>query len=131
MALMSRSEDGAKVVCRALHPFEACRALVETVSGRSMVDGRELTTAGSGDVAMVGGGEMDAVQGLGLEPRQVDPAQAASMARVDRENGMVLVAEILKQEERLLPPYRRSVFEEMLKAGGELVLNEREKDSTV
>lgn len=63
----------------------------------------------------------------GLEPKQVDPAQAANMARIDRENGLVLVAELLKQDEATLPGERRAVFEEMLREGGQLVMSERDK----
>ena len=150
-ALMSRAADGARVVVRALQPFDACRALVEAVSGRDMVDGTELRLAGSGlpdadeefmtglrqsgggggggsATAAAGGMAEAAIDGLGLEPQQVDPAQAASMAKIDRENGLVLIAEILKNYADFLPPFRRSVFEELLRTGGELVLHERLKD---
>ena len=150
-ALMSRAADGARVVVRALQPFDACRALVEAVSGRDMVDGTELRLAGpespdadeefmaglrqsSGDgrqssVSAAGAGTLEAtIDGLGLEPQQVDPAQAASMAKIDRENGLVLIAELLKNYADFLPPFRRSVFEELLRTGGELVLHERLKD---
>lgn len=75
---------------------------------------------------------MDAIAGLGLEPRQasssLDPAQAASMARIDRDNGLVLVAELLRQDTSVLPQSRRSVFEEVLKTGGKMVINERQKE---
>jgi len=146
-ALMSRAADGARVVVRALQPFDACRALVEAVSGRDMVDGTELRLAGQGlpdadeefmaglrrsggDGAgtAAGGVAETAIDDLGLEPQQVDPAQAASMAKIDRENGLVLIAEILKNYADFLPPFRRSVFEELLRTGGELVLHERLKD---
>lgn len=133
MALMSGSPDGAKVVCRALHPMESCRALVEAVTGKDMADGRDIAGSGegSGDVGagQTGGGELSVVEGLGLEPQQasLDPAKAANMVRIDRENGLVLVAELLRQDASMLPQFRRSVFEEMLKTGGEMVVSERVK----
>jgi hypothetical protein len=131
MALMSRSPDGARVVCRALHPLESGRALVEAVTGKDMTDGRDVAGSGEGSeevVANRGGAELDVVEGLGLEPRQasLDPAQAATMAKTDRENGMVLVAELLRQDEVMFPQFRRTMFEEMLKTGGQMVLSERE-----
>lgn len=130
MALMSRSAEGAEVVCRALYPMEISGALVEAVTGRKMADGARSREASEDlSVRQTGGGELDAIQGLGLEPQQVslDPAQAANMSRIDRENGLVLVAELLKQDASVLPQFRRSVFEEMLKTGGEMVLNERQQ----
>jgi hypothetical protein len=132
MALMSRSPDGARVVCRALHPLESGRALVEAITGKDMTDGRDVAGSGEGNEEVVanrgGGVELDVVEGLGLEPRQasLDPAQAANMAKTDRENGMVLVAELLRQDEVMFPQFRRTMFEEMLKTGGQMVLSERE-----
>ncbi|KAH8903641.1 hypothetical protein BR93DRAFT_918402 [Coniochaeta sp. PMI_546] len=131
MALMSRSADGAKVVCRALHPVVVSGALVEAVTGRNMADGvRSSEGSEDSSIRQTGGGELDAIQGLGLEPQQVslDPAQAASMSKIDRENGLVLVAELLRQDASVLPQFRRSWFEDMLKTGGEMVLNERRQE---
>ncbi|OIW24676.1 hypothetical protein CONLIGDRAFT_102596 [Coniochaeta ligniaria NRRL 30616] len=130
MALMSRSADGAEIVCRALHPMEVSGALVEAVTGRNMADGaRSREASAEFSIQQTGGGGLDAIQGLGLEPQQasLDPAQAASMSRIDRENGLVLVAELLRQDASVVPQFRRSVFEEMLKTGGEMVLNERQE----
>ncbi|KAB5566109.1 hypothetical protein GE09DRAFT_1105528 [Coniochaeta sp. 2T2.1] len=132
MALMSRDVDGAKVVCRALYPVEVSGALVEAVTGRSMADGRDIASSLEGSGSLSGGGlELDAIQGLGLEPRQasLDSAQKASMSRVDRENGLVLVAELLKQDSSVLPQFRRSVFEEMLRTGEEMLVSERQQNA--
>ncbi|EPE07369.1 gtp binding protein [Ophiostoma piceae UAMH 11346] len=161
-AIMSRSTDGAQLVMRCLQPFEACRALVEAVSGRDLIEGHRLaggasllsddelltmtdstgapvslplapvsqnsalqTTDASATTApsfAIGGTGID---GLGLEPQQADPAQLASMARIDRENGLVLIAEIIKNYAHFLPPFRRGVFEQLLQTGGALVLSAR------
>lgn len=142
MALMSRSVDGAGVVCRALCASrEAFDALAEAVTGTGTTDTAAAAAAEEGgeegparQVGGGGGGELDAVMGLGLEPRQasisVDPAQAASMGRIDRENGLVLVAELLRQDASVLPQPRRSELEEMLKAGGEMVISQRQREGT-
>lgn len=160
-AVMSRSTDGAQLVMRCLQPFEACRALVEAVSGRDLIEGHRLpggasllsedelltmtdstgapvslpsqdaalqtidtsaaTTPSSAGGITVGNG----IDGLGLEPQQADPAQLASMARIDRENGLVLIAEIMRNYAHFLPPFRRGVFEQLLQTGGALVLSAR------
>ena len=169
-AIMSRSTDGAQLVMRCLQPFEACRALVEGVSGRDLIEGHRL----AGGASLLSDDELLAmtdstgapvslppapvsqnsallqttgtctttapppaaggtgIDGLGLEPQQADPAQVASMARIDRENGLVLIAEIMKNYAHFLPPFRRGVFEQLLQTGGALVLSARsEANSTI
>ncbi|KAK3375867.1 hypothetical protein B0T24DRAFT_526613 [Lasiosphaeria ovina] len=67
------------------------------------------------------------VDGLGLEPQQADPKQAAGLARVDQENALVLVAEILGSFADQLPPSRMATLEKMLSKGSELVRNNRKQ----
>jgi len=86
---------------------------------------------GSGASALGGSGDaMNVVDGLGLEPQQADPHAAASMARVDRENGLVLVSDLMRHCAAELPASRRSALEVMIKEGGELVLGDRNSDSS-
>lgn len=158
LALMCRSPDGAGVVQAALQSFEACRALVESVTGRDMADGHDLLLAasssppaegqedgrgdarvslGSPNTTTAGGGVTDnnnggigiGIEGLGLgslEPQQVDPATQASMARIDRENGLCMVAELVRNHAGDLLPLRRNIYEQLLLTGGELVLHSRD-----
>ncbi|KIH89390.1 GTP-binding protein [Sporothrix brasiliensis 5110] len=162
-AVLSRSTDGAHLVMRALQPFEACRALVEAVSGRDLVEGHRLpggasllsddelltmTDSTGAPVSLPSASEQDKlsdsagaiaaetpsssaanIDGLGLEPQQADPAQVASMARTDRENGLVLIAEIMKSYAHFLPPFRRGVLEQLLQTGGALVVSARSEQS--
>lgn len=157
LALMCRSPDGAKVVQAALQSFEACRALVESITGRDMADGHDLLLAASssppaegqedgagtarvnphaggdagGASASSGGGGGVAtlgIEGLGLgslEPQSVDPATQANMARIDRENGLCMVAELVRSHRDDLLPLRRNIYEQLLHTGGELVLHSR------
>jgi hypothetical protein len=127
MALMSRSSDGAKAVSAALEPSSVFQTL-RNVIGRQNGD-LELEDGRMEDADVTGEKELDnAMQRLqGLQPKQVDPGQAANMARIDGENGLVLVAELLKQGEATLPGDRKLVFEEMLRQGGQLVMSERDR----
>lgn len=156
LALTSRrSPSGASVARAALGPVGACRALVEAVTGRRDVsDGDDLllavsssgaaddtvedvlsnSTGGGGqqqggqEVATAGGVSIG-MEGLGLgdlQPRQVDPAARAGMARVDRENALCLVAELVRDGAGgELDSARTDIYERLLLTGGELVLNSR------
>ncbi|KAK4033302.1 hypothetical protein C8A01DRAFT_50091 [Parachaetomium inaequale] len=68
------------------------------------------------------------VERLSLEPQQVDvqgqKQQPARVAKMDRENGMVLVAELLRQFPEKLASLRRPL-EALLNKGGELVIQNR------
>ncbi|KAH8885412.1 hypothetical protein GQ53DRAFT_354673 [Thozetella sp. PMI_491] len=126
LALMCRSAGGGLIVLRALNAVETCAALIQTVTGEDLMD---QLTGTSGRVLPAGDAETKAqdtelVDSLGLEPQQADPQQTASMARVDRQNGLVLVAELLKNFTETLPPIRRSIFEDVLAKGAALVANE-------
>lgn len=150
LALMCRSPDGAKVVQSVLQSFEACRALVESITGRDMADGHDLLLAASssppaegqedgagnsrvnphaGDSGVGAGGVATlGIEGLGLgslEPQSVDPATQANMARIDRENGLCMVAELVRSHKDDLLPLRRNIYEQLLHTGGELVLHSR------
>lgn len=84
------------------------------------------TSSGTQRTTMAGtAAAADAVDGLGLSPRQADPAQAASMRRTDRENGLVLLTNILRDYAEWIPPFRLSVFQQLVQTGGELVLHNR------
>ncbi|KUI69160.1 Rap1 GTPase-GDP dissociation stimulator 1 [Cytospora mali] len=169
LALMCRSPDGAVVVQSALQSFEACRALVESITGRDMADGHDLLLAassspaadgqedtpsilpGRGDgatpttstaITSGGGGSTSTsasasasaataslgIEGLGLgglEPQAVDPAMQANMARIDRENGLCMVAELMRNHADDVLPLRKYIYEQLLLTGGELVLHSR------
>lgn len=186
LALMCRSPDGAVVVQSALQSFEACRALVESITGRDMADGHDLllaassspaadgqedipsiapppgrgsdgggggggatpttTTSGGTPTTGPGGGALapstaaatggaagnaSALAALGaegpggLEPQAVDPAMQANMARIDRENGLCMVAELMRNHADDVLPLRKYIYEQLLLTGGELVLHSR------
>ncbi|KAI4598291.1 hypothetical protein KJ359_003175 [Pestalotiopsis sp. 9143b] len=148
MALMSRSPPGADAAATCLQHVELLRALTQTVTGQDMLAGKEAElmaaegalygAAVTGSENLVAGSShedagMPDISSLGvggLEPQQADPARKAGMARVDRENGLVLIAELLRRcpdRLRLLP---QDTFREILRAGGEQVLTDRAAGGT-
>ncbi|KAK2049416.1 GTP binding protein [Colletotrichum somersetense] len=145
-ALMCRSRDGADVVIRALEVAGAFEALTQAITGRAApsgegdnddaqagpdakaVEGAPATAGAAAQAVVSGGGSASSVvEGLGLEPQQANPSQAAGMKKVDRENGLVMVSELVKNHADELPTSRRAAFEEMLKEGGEMLVGEKGK----
>ncbi|ORY61666.1 uncharacterized protein BCR38DRAFT_347215 [Pseudomassariella vexata] len=117
MALMSRSPDGANMVATCLLQIDLLRSLLETVGGKEAFEARNFESAEGADSSMV--------SGLGLEPQQIDPSKKAGMVRVDRENCLVLIAELLQRCPEQLRPLVKESLTEVLRTGGQLVLDDR------
>ncbi|KAI2466306.1 ARM repeat-containing protein [Annulohypoxylon bovei var. microspora] len=140
LALMARSASGAGVVAGFLaRRPEIVGVLVEAVTGEKIPanenesqDQTAQDTTDENNAPEDESGSMpdlSALSGLGqLEPQQVDPAKAATMTKVDRENGLVLIAELLKRCPDELPALARNSFSRILKTGGELVLGDRSEN---
>ncbi|KAI1104991.1 ARM repeat-containing protein [Jackrogersella minutella] len=134
LALMARSDAGASAVAGFLahhqqqHPG-VVPVLFETITGEEMALGPEAQNTSVGHDGPPEAPAPDLASlasGLGqLEPQQVDPARAATMTKVDRENGLVLISELLRRCPDELPASARNTFRQILKTGGGLVLDER------
>jgi hypothetical protein len=138
---MSRSPDGARMVLRVLQSDSqksGWRALAEAIAGPEGVEiaarlfesGVEELKEEEGEEGQEHGGAVvvAGMGGLTLAPQQVDAQtqkqQPAVVAKMDRENGMVLVAELLQNfPEELLS--LRKPLEAVLAKGGELVMQDR------
>ena len=143
LALMVRSVGaGAKVVAGLMQHRELLEALSEAVTGRNILEGRRqegttglVTDGGAGappssDDAPPGddANSGPATTDLGLEPQQVDPKQAASMGKVDRENGLVLIHELVRlspDDSAAAAPLPLDILRQILQEGGGLVLADR------
>lgn len=132
LALMARSLEGATVVAQWIRRQpQIVNVLVEAVTGKETSEetseDQVTRDVASGNGKLGAGVEPDHLSALGqLEPQQVDTAKAATTTtKVDRENGLVLIAQLLKQKSDELPSSVRSTFDRTLKTGGELVLGGR------
>ncbi|KAK8121144.1 hypothetical protein PG999_005264 [Apiospora kogelbergensis] len=139
LALMSRSPAGAECCTDALRQTELTRALLETVTGRDILAERQesngtaaaaIEAAPAPAAAEVGAGDVQKIEngigGLGLgglEPQQIDSAKKADLGRMDRENGLVLVTELLQRCPTKLTD--EDLFLEALRAGGQIITDER------
>ncbi|GKT93829.1 LOW QUALITY PROTEIN: GTP binding protein [Colletotrichum tofieldiae] len=125
-ALMCRAKDGADVVIRTLQVAgvdggdHGTDVLWEEAQGGKAIE----APADAGQAVVSGGGNAAMVEGLGLEPQQADPSQAAGMKKVDRENGLVMVSELVKKHADELPVGRRAADVE---GGGEMLVDEKGK----
>ncbi|KAI1452997.1 ARM repeat-containing protein [Annulohypoxylon moriforme] len=129
LALMARSTSGASIVGRFLEQKpEIVNVLVETITGEKVPETQDQDTPGQENISEEPDStpDLSALGGLGqLEPQQIDPAKAATMTKVDRENGLVLISELLKRCPDELPALARNTFGRILKTGGEMVLNDK------
>jgi hypothetical protein len=116
MALMARTPEGAIVISDILHNIQVFQPLVELLTGQSFVKEPSVTPT---DLPMDYGGKLE-----GITPKgSLISTNEAEMARIDRENALVLVSEVLRHCGSEMAAIRRSVFEDLLKGGGVMHLS--------
>ncbi|KFA67619.1 hypothetical protein S40285_04938 [Stachybotrys chlorohalonatus IBT 40285] len=119
-ALMCRSRDGAASVLTMFHVQAAMDSLIEAVTGRrSFQPAERQIEPGQSSSLLSTAGDLE------LEPQQVDASQKANMAKVDRENAVVLCTEILRNWGDELPPLRLGALQDLIKQGTELIAAEK------
>ncbi|EHL02462.1 hypothetical protein M7I_1543 [Glarea lozoyensis 74030] len=110
--------------CDLLNDVAVFQPLMELLTGKDLIDPKsstlQPTPASPASLAIEG-----------LTPGQSSDtpqphSQAAQMARLDRENALVLVSEMLKNRGSDMAVMRRAMFEDLLKGGGEIVLAAKE-----
>ncbi|EFY89206.1 hypothetical protein MAC_04793 [Metarhizium acridum CQMa 102] len=126
-ALMSRSESGATVVVSVLHDKAAESALIETITGQKP-ENKEDAAADDEPRELEPHPELSsAASELQLEPQQVDPKQKENMAKVDRENALVLCTELLKVLKGELAPEKIASLQRLVRDGTQLIVTDRTK----
>lgn len=135
-ALMARFPEGAQCISDLMQDVAVFQPLVEMLTGKKIVDiqpnlasssspGSETSTAIASPAS--GTGSSSTFNFEGRSPESVAPhAQAAEMARIDRENALVLVSELLKNRGSDMAVMRRALFEDLLKGGTEIMLTYKE-----
>jgi hypothetical protein len=135
-ALMARFPEGAQCISDLMHDVAVFQPLVEMLTGKKIIDyppsssspasspppPPSTSPSGSGT-----GSTSSTINFEGRSPESVQPhAQAAEMARIDRENALVLVSELLKNRGKDMAVMRRTLFEDLLKGGTEIMLSYKE-----
>ncbi|KJZ78567.1 hypothetical protein HIM_01958 [Hirsutella minnesotensis 3608] len=128
LALMSRARDGAAVVGSVLQVEAAAGALTEVVTGRqaSETQASDKTDAHLQSASsQVDEATASLATGLQLEPQQIDPDHKASIAKVDRENALVLCTELLQNGQEKLSSSMSARLQSLIKEGTGLVVADR------
>jgi hypothetical protein len=125
-ALMSRSKDGAGVVASVLNDRTAEAVLVGTITGQKPGDKDDAATDGEPQESQQSITDLtSAASELQLEPQQVDPKQLESIAKVDRENALILCTKLMENLAGDLPPEKVALLQSLMRDGTQLVISDR------
>jgi hypothetical protein len=127
-ALMARFEEGAQCISDMMQDVAVFQPLVELLTGKTLIDyGIENAGSSTLPVAAAASSTTSSPNDFRQSPESAKPnAQADEMARIDRENALVLITELLKNRGSEMAMMRRTLFEDLLKGGSALVLSYRE-----
>jgi hypothetical protein len=128
-ALMARFPEGAQCISDLMQDVTVFQPLVEILTGKRIVDYTPSSASPSSEasIALTSPGSGVSYNFEGRTPESVQPhAQAAEMARIDRENALVLVSEMLKNRGSEMAIMRRALFEDLLKGGTEIMMSYQE-----
>ncbi|TAQ86728.1 hypothetical protein B7494_g4937 [Chlorociboria aeruginascens] len=120
LALMARYPEGAQCVADLMQDMTVFQPLVEMLTGESIIN--YTPPQPSAEISAVSPNFSSPSVDFDTQPPKPH-AQAAEMARIDRENAMVLVAELIKNRGENMAIMRRMLFEDLLKGGSEIVLS--------
>lgn len=130
LALLARTEEGVQCVADIMHDIDVFTPLMELMTGKSFVERMsgsalsspmEQTTSLLSEITAANSGALSpAVGEVGREGKE------AEMLRIDRENALVLVSELLRQRGPTMAFMRRTAFEDLLQGGAGLHLSYRE-----
>ncbi len=135
-AIMARFPEGAQCISDLMHDVSVFQPLVQILTGKDIIEFKSPASSSPVTTPSDSSGPSPTYSGpnTGYEaktPESVQPnAQAAEMERIDRENALVLVSELLKNRGKDMAVMRRALFEDLLKGGGELVLSYKELSPT-
>jgi hypothetical protein len=128
-ALMARYPEGAQCISDLMQDIAVFQPLVELLTGKTFLDNKPISSSSSEiSEASPGSGSGMGMSWEGQTPESSkSPAQAqgqeAEMARIDRENALVLITELLKNRGEQMAVMRRTLFEDLLKGGREVIMS--------
>lgn len=128
LAMLARTEESVVVVDDVLRDPEVYALLSEVLTPSSNGGVAEETPISpvSQTANFLEGMMMSDAQGQALQPTEPKPRQQGEeMKRVDRENALALVSEVLRHRGGQMDGLRKTAFENLIRTGGEAVLGGR------
>jgi hypothetical protein len=133
-ALMARYPDGAQCISDLMHDVAVFQPLVHLLTGKNLVDFEPILTTLSEPSAkssptITPGPSTNSPLNLQTPESVKSDAQAAEMARIDRQNALVLVNGLLRNRGSEMAVMRKALFEELLRGGANALLINKESVS--
>ncbi|KUJ20717.1 ARM repeat-containing protein [Mollisia scopiformis] len=126
-ALMARYPEGAQCISDLMHDVAVFAPLVEMLTGKRLVDYQPTSPRSETTSPASSSNQPSPFNFESKSPESVQPdARAEEMARIDRENALVLINELLKNRGSDMALMRRTLFEDLLKGGSEIVSSYKE-----
>ncbi|KAG0649906.1 hypothetical protein D0Z07_3693 [Hyphodiscus hymeniophilus] len=129
-AIMARHPEGAQCISDVMQDIAVFQPLVELLTGKTFLGDLPISSPSPEDSAIPpGSASVEGLPWLGSTPESAKSPgseQEAEMARIDRENALVLISELLKNRGSEMALMRRTLFEALLKGGGDLLMSYRQ-----
>jgi hypothetical protein len=125
LALLARTEEGVQCVADIMHDIDVFTPLMDLMTGKTFIERMSSpitspTEATSSLLAELIAAKDDGGGAAAGGAATVGTTKEAEMARIDRENALVLVSELLRRRGSTMAFMRRIAFEELLQDGGSL-----------
>ncbi|OBT44781.1 hypothetical protein VE00_05324 [Pseudogymnoascus sp. WSF 3629] len=125
LALLARTEEGVQCVADIMHDIDVFTPLMDLMTGKTFIERMSSpitspTEATSSLLAELMAAKDDGGGAAAGGAATVGTTKEAEMARIDRENALVLVSELLRRRGSTMAFMRRIAFEELLQDGGSL-----------
>lgn len=133
-ALMARYPESAQCISELMHDVTVFEPLVILLTGKNLVSytstlGISPTAATpSTSPSSLGASTNSPLTFQTPESIKAD-TQAAELARIDRQNALVMVSELLKNRGSEMAIMRKTMFEDLLKGGANTILATQQQES--
>ena len=128
-ALLARHPEGAQCISDLMQDVAVFQPLVEILTGKRLLDNKSTLSPRSEISALSPSEAAGRVSGSSWDSQTLESAKSprsgpdAELEKIDKENALVLISELLKNRGSEMALMRRTLFEDLLKGGSELTMN--------
>jgi hypothetical protein len=132
LALMARTPESAQFISDLMQDVTVFQPLVELLTGRGIIDYQPSSYSSStiDSLSPTSSSNWESSpNSTGVTPESLTgqpDKQTMDMTRIDRENALVMVNGLLKNRGEQMAFMRRTLFEDLLKGGGEMIISYQE-----